>query len=281
MRKERQPQVDHYGAQYGHFATELYAEIRLEAFGEDIGQNGWLTSREQDLFISWLGLRPDHTLLDVACGSGGPSLRIARLTGCKVRGIDLHQDAVAQARAQAVSLGLSERTGFDIVDAGEPLPFGAGVFDGITCVDALNHLPDRQRILRDWTRVLHPEGRLLYTDPIVVTGPLTNDEIAIRTSIGFFLVVPVGANEDLLTQAGFEVVEVADRTENMARIAGQWLAARAAREADLRRIEGHQTFEGQQRFFEVAERLATTRRLSRFAFFARRKGKLKEKAPRR
>lgn len=36
--------VDHYGAQYGQFASRLYAEIRTETFGEDIGQNGWLTS---------------------------------------------------------------------------------------------------------------------------------------------------------------------------------------------------------------------------------------------
>jgi 2-polyprenyl-3-methyl-5-hydroxy-6-metoxy-1,4-benzoquinol methylase len=264
------PGVDHYGAQYGHFATELYAEIRLETFGEDIGQNGWLTTQEQNLFLSWLHLNSDHTLLDVACGSGGPSLRIARLTGCKVQGIDLHQDAVAQARAQAVSAGLADRVSFDLVDAGQTLPFGGAGFDAIVCVDALNHLPDRSRVLRDWARVLRPEGRVVYTDPIVVTGPLTNEEIAIRTSIGFFLIVPAGANEEFLTQAGLELVEMADRTENMARIAGRWLAARAAREADLRRIEGHQTFEGQQRFFEVAERLAATRRLSRFAFCARR-----------
>ena len=38
--------VDHYGAQYGNFASRLYAEIRSEAFGEDIGQTGWLTAHE-------------------------------------------------------------------------------------------------------------------------------------------------------------------------------------------------------------------------------------------
>jgi hypothetical protein len=42
----------HYNANYGNFQTELYAEIRREAFGEDIGQNSWLTSDEQDRFWS-------------------------------------------------------------------------------------------------------------------------------------------------------------------------------------------------------------------------------------
>ena len=49
-------QVDLYGAAYRGLASALYADIRREAFGEDIGQTGWLTAEEQDLFISWLGL---------------------------------------------------------------------------------------------------------------------------------------------------------------------------------------------------------------------------------
>ena len=65
-----------YDANYGNFQTELYAEIRREAFGEDIGQNSWLTSDEQDKFLEWLNLNPEKILLDVACGAGGPALRI-------------------------------------------------------------------------------------------------------------------------------------------------------------------------------------------------------------
>jgi hypothetical protein len=48
--------VDLYGASYRNFASALYEAIRREAFGEDIGQTGWLTAEEQDLFIgcpSW------------------------------------------------------------------------------------------------------------------------------------------------------------------------------------------------------------------------------------
>lgn len=68
-------EVDHYGATYGSFSSALSAEIRAAAFGEDIGQNGWLSAAEHDLFISWLALDASKELLDVACGSGGPSLR--------------------------------------------------------------------------------------------------------------------------------------------------------------------------------------------------------------
>jgi len=59
---------NHYDANYGNFATALYEEIRREAFGEDIGQNSWLTADEQDEYLGWLGLTAGKALLDVACG---------------------------------------------------------------------------------------------------------------------------------------------------------------------------------------------------------------------
>ncbi len=261
--------VDHYGATYEQFAAKTYAAVRQRAFGEDIGQTGWLSREEHDLFLSWLALKPGAQLLDVACGSGGPTLRAARLTGCRVLGVDIHPDAVRTAQQQASEADLSHLAEFRQVDAGGRLPLPDGAFDAIVCVDAINHLPDRARTLREWARVLKPDGRIVFTDPIVVTGPLTNEEIAVRSSIGFFLFVPAGFDEAALAEAGFELMQRQDRTENMAAMAHRWREARQTHANDLRRIEGEDTFAGQQRFFEVAAELARSRRLSRFAFLAR------------
>jgi SAM-dependent methyltransferase len=262
--------VDLYGASYRNFASALYAEIRSEAFGEDIGQTGWLTAKEQDRFVAWLGLSPKSRLLDVACGSGGPTLRIAQRAGCRVSGVDLHGEGIASAKARARELGLEDRADFLQADAAERLPFADGSFNAVMCIDAINHLPDRSRVLEDWRRVLKPGGRLLFTDPIVLTGPVTNREIAARASIGLFVFVPAGLDEALLEQAGFEVERVEDRTRNMAENAAGWRDARSRREADLRAIEGDEAFEGQQRFLETAARLAAEKRLSRIAILARR-----------
>lgn len=261
--------VDLYGASYGQFATELYAEIRREAFGEDIGQNGWLTAEEQDVFLTWLGLDRGDRLLDVACGSGGPALRIARETGASVVGVDIHEEGIEAARTQAREAGLGGRARFEVADASHPLPFDDEAFVGLVCVDAVNHLTDRASMLADWARLLAPRGGLVYTDPIVITGPLSDGEMRIRSSIGTYLFVPEGFNETLLEEAGFEVRAVVDRTENMARLARRWLEARAAREADLREVEGEDTFAGQQCFLRTTARLAEERRLSRRAYHAR------------
>ncbi len=264
--------VDLYGTTYSHFAASIYAEIRADAFGEDIGQTSWLTVDEHDLFLSWLELDRGSRLLDVACGSGGPSLRAAQFAQCHVLGIDVHEQAIRTAQRQAGQAGLAGQVEFRQVDASKSLPFPDGTFDAVICLDAINHLPDRAGTLREWARILKPAGRAVFTNPIVVTGPLSNSEIQLRSSVGFFLFVPPGFDERLLMETGFRLIQKEDRTENMARISSRWCTAREAHAADLRRLEGDETFEGQQRFLDVAARLASERRLSRFAFCAQRGG---------
>ena len=117
-------------------------------------------------------------------------------------------------------------------------------------------------------RVLKPGGRLLFTDPITVTGPLSKDEIAVRSSPGFFLFVPAEYDRQIVSDCGLRLLASEDATENTARIAQKRHQARLSREDALRKVEGGTTYEEQQRFLEVAARLARERRLSRFLYVA-------------
>lgn len=260
--------VDLYGASYGNFAAEVYEEVRSETYGDDLGQTGWLTAQEQDSFIDWLAITDDSRVLNVGSGSGGPSVRLARVTGCHVHGIDLDEAGVENARRLAEESGIGRHVQFTQHDASTPLPFEADTFDAVICIDAINHLPDREQTLTEWARVLQPGGRVLYTDPIIITGPLTDEEIAVRSSIGFYLFVPPGTNERVLEATGYEIVHQEDRTENMAAMARRWGRAREARRAELERIEGEESYQGQQRFLEVSARIAEERRLSRYIYVA-------------
>lgn len=113
---------------------------------------------------------------------------------------------------------------------------------------------------------------MLFTDPTTVTGQLGIDEIKTRASIGYFVFLPLGEDERLLIEAGFRVLAIEDATENMAEMAHRWREARAKREDALRKIEGDDSFDGQQRFLEVASRLARERRLSRYIYLAEKPG---------
>ena len=264
------PPTGHYNANYGNFQTELYAQIRREAFGEDIGQNSWLTSDEQDRFLEWLDLCPGKTMLDVACGAGGPALRIAASSGCSVVGIDVHEQAVTTASSLAAQRGLAERAEFRSTDATGPLPFSDASFDAITCIDAINHFSDRPRVIAEWARLLKVGGRLLFTDPITLTGPLTNAEIATRSSAGFYLFVPHGYDERLIEHCGLRLLVCEDVTANMAKVAEARRTARASRSIVLREIEGDQAYDSQQEFLAVAARVAREGRLSRFVYVSKK-----------
>jgi 2-polyprenyl-3-methyl-5-hydroxy-6-metoxy-1,4-benzoquinol methylase len=102
----------HYDANYGNFQKQLYEETRREAFGEDIGQNSWLTTEEHDRFLSWLDLTPGRAVLDIACGAGGPALRMASVTGCAVIGVDVHEQAIATACSLAAERDMTARSSF-------------------------------------------------------------------------------------------------------------------------------------------------------------------------
>jgi cyclopropane fatty-acyl-phospholipid synthase-like methyltransferase len=258
----------HYDANYKNFGSELYAEIRREAFGGDIGQTSWISVDEQDRTVAMLNLSAGKSLLDVACGSGGPALRIAERTGCTIVGVDVHEDAVGTGNSLAAQRGMGERAKFQVADATARMPFPDESFDAVTCIDAINHMADRPRVIAQFARLLKRGGRLLFTDPVTVTGPLTKEEMTIRSSIGFFLFVPAGYDQRVIEETGLRLLLTEDVTENMAIIARSRGTVRAARADALRRIEGDETYEKQQKFFEIAARIAAERRLSRFLYVA-------------
>ena len=62
--------VDFFNYTYGNFEESVFAEIRKETYGEDIGQTSWITIEEYDKFYSWLLLSAGDHILEIASGSG-------------------------------------------------------------------------------------------------------------------------------------------------------------------------------------------------------------------
>lgn len=258
--------IDLFDSTYGHFTENVLDLIRKETFGVDIGQNSWLTVDEYDRFLRWLRLTSEHHALEVASGSGGPALYLARSAGCRVTGIDANEKGVATASQMAVRSNQADRVQFTVADATARLPFDDDTFDALLCIDSMNHFPNRLAVFREWRRVLCPGHRALFTDPVVITGPVTNDELAMRSSIGLFLFVPPGVNERLIEEAGLQLVRQEDVIGNAALVSGRWHEARRRHKAELLQLEGQERFEGLQRFFAAVHQLTSERRLSRIVY---------------
>jgi SAM-dependent methyltransferase len=260
-----------FDATYQGFADEVYAAIRAEAFGEDIGQTSWTTADEHRLFCDRLELDETSELLEVASGSGGPALFTAETTGCRVTGIDIHADGVRAANELAQERSLADRARFVRADAREPLPFDDASFDAVSCIDSINHFYERAKLLGEWHRVLRPGGRILFTDPITVTGLLRREELTLRSgSMGEFVFTPPAFDERLVRAAGFVNVRVEDVTRSGGQVAADWHAARARRAEDLDRIEGAEANASFQLFLATAAALNKEGRLSRIAYLARK-----------
>ena len=260
--------VDLYDTHYGHLAATAQTEVRRDTYDEDLGQSSWITLAEAREWFRLLRLDASSRVFEVGSGSGGITRRLAVETGASAVGVDINPHGIEAANASALRENLSPRVSFRLVDAAKRLPFPDGSFDAIFCNDAINHLPARTELLADWHRVLKPAGRLLFTDPIVVTGPVTHEEIRIRSSIGFYLYVPAGCNDRLLEHAGFVVEEVRDVTDAEASVSARWKDARARRRHALIATEGAEGFDGLQRFLDAVCTLSRERRLSRFAYLA-------------
>jgi cyclopropane fatty-acyl-phospholipid synthase-like methyltransferase len=260
-------QVDLYNSTYGNFTEGVLAKIRQEAFGEDIGQNSWITTDEYDTFYSWLKLSPGDHLLEVASGSGGPALYLAKKFGCRITGVDINEGGLKTANQSAQDANIANAN-FRFADVNEPLPFDDETFDAVMCMDSMNHFHDRLGFLREWQRVLKKGRRVLFTDPVVITGPVSNEELAARSNIGFFLFVPLQVTEQYIREAGLHLLRCEDVTNNIELTSRRWHASRQKHRDDLIKIEGEERFEGLQEFFSTVHKLTSERRLSRFAFLA-------------
>jgi SAM-dependent methyltransferase len=197
-------------------------------------------------------------------------LFLAEVIGCKVTGLDINEFGINNSNALARQRGLDSLARFQIADASQPLPFEQNTFDAVISNDAMCHLPKRLEVLKEWHRVLKSDGQMLFTDALVITGLVSHEEIAKRSSIGYYYYVPVGVNEKMIEAAGLELIRSEDLTPSAATVSRRWHDARTRYREEIIRLEGESNFEGLQEFLWCVHTLTSERRLSRYMYLARK-----------
>jgi len=257
-----------YDDSYDEFESPLMRQLRLEAYGIDIGQHSWVTVKELREDIPRLELSPASRLLDLGCGPCGPLAFIVGLVRCQGIGMDVSAKAMTAARTRAASLGIDDLLELHEADMNEAMPFQSGSFDVVMSLDAILHLRDRLAVFREVARVLRPRGKLYFTDAGVITGPISNEEIRLRAAHGYTQFTPSGSNERTLERAGFQLIDRNDRTSSLLENATGRLAARLAHRAEVEQVEGKAPFERQQRYLETIAELSRRGALSRMMYLA-------------
>ncbi|MDG4649659.1 bifunctional 2-polyprenyl-6-hydroxyphenol methylase/3-demethylubiquinol 3-O-methyltransferase UbiG [Roseibacterium sp. SDUM158017] len=133
--------------------------------------------------LAWFDRHADwdgKAVLDLGCAGGFMAEAMAD-KGARVTGIDPAAKAVEAARAHATAAGRD--IAYD-VGVGEALPYGDGAFDIVVCVDVLEHVSDRARVLAEVARVLKPGGLFLFDtinrNPVARFATITMAEDVLR-----------------------------------------------------------------------------------------------------
>ena len=130
---------------------------RLLSFGVD--------RRWRRVAVRQLAIPAQGRVLDVATGTGDVALEIARQTAPSVRivGADFTQGMLVRGRAKVATSAYRGR--IELVNAPcESLPHPDSTFDGVTIAFGIRNVVDRERGLREMTRVLKPGGRVVILE---------------------------------------------------------------------------------------------------------------------
>jgi len=116
-------------------------------------------ARHQHYMALRLGLGPQHKVLDVGCGVGGPMRSIARLSGAHITGVNLNGYQCQKVREYNRRARLDDRC--DVVEADfMKIPRADGSVDAVYAFEATCHAPDKTALFRELFRVLKPGGQL-------------------------------------------------------------------------------------------------------------------------
>lgn len=192
-----------YDISYGENAAENYERYFLPVIGRPFGID----------LVEAAQLQPGERVLDVACGTG----IIARLAAAKVgptgsvAGVDVNAAMLGVARTVNAALPIKWYE-----SSAEAMPLPDHSFDVVFCQLGLQFFDDKAAALREFRRVLAPNGR------VYINTPVPNDffdvldrEIArhVSTEAAAFVHGVFSLNDpqelaDLLTAAGFAQVRV-------------------------------------------------------------------------
>ncbi len=216
------------------FARELFTPLpdRYDRLAEwlSFGQNG----RWRKAMIDRVLPADSGVILDVASGTAGVAISLARRGGARVVGVDLTEKMLRRGQQNVAAAGLAGRVAL-VTGRAERLPFPDACFDGLTFTYLLRYVEDPASTLAELGRVVKPGGRVaslefcsppaplwhaawwLYTRTLLPAGGLVTggrEWLDVGRFLGpdisaHYRKYPVSWTQDAWRQAGFTDVHTA------------------------------------------------------------------------
>jgi ubiquinone/menaquinone biosynthesis C-methylase UbiE len=173
-----------------------------------------------DQTIALMDLKPDDRVLDLGCGTGWASRRLARIvTAGQVVGVDVADEMLRRAEETSRKFG-NVRFAWG---SAESIPFGDDSFTKILSVESFYYYADQGKALDEVRRVMAPGGRLfilinLYRDNHYSLRWVSELKVAVHARSEAEYI-------EMLRQHGFETVEarrIPDRSPSPDEYSGKW-----------------------------------------------------------
>ena len=210
-------------------SSPTFRDIFRVVYGSDYPEEAdpfsFVTLTDLRNIASNLNVGPEKTIVDLACGRGGPGLWVARETGAALLGFDASKVGIEAAKQRASSFGLANRAKFRVRDAAETGLSETSV-DGVMSVDAFWLFPDKARVAAEVARILRPGGGFVFTTWEFEITPVQQAGWAPQLS----------DHTDLLRDAGFLVAtyeETPDWRRRQLAVYDAWLTNESALIAEL------------------------------------------------
>jgi SAM-dependent methyltransferase len=136
----------------GFFSTLTVERQMTQTWNaQDYGKNASFVPGLAGGVLEWLGAAAGEQILDLGCGDGQLTQRIAA-TGASVAGVDLSAEMLGAARSR----GIDAREG-----SAESLPFAERSFDAVFSNAVLHWIRDQDAMMAEVHRVLKQGGRFV------------------------------------------------------------------------------------------------------------------------
>lgn len=104
-------------------------------------------------FINNNNITKDTKILEIGTSTGFTAIELALRTDAQITSIDINPNSIEIAKTRAKSLGIENRIEFLVADAMN-LPFENQKFDIIFSGNIISYIPDRDKALSEYMRVL-------------------------------------------------------------------------------------------------------------------------------
>ncbi|MGI8464113.1 bifunctional 2-polyprenyl-6-hydroxyphenol methylase/3-demethylubiquinol 3-O-methyltransferase UbiG [Pectobacterium punjabense] len=115
---------------------------------------GYISRRAEGLF--------GKKVLDVGCGGGILAESMAR-EGADVTGLDMGAEPLDVARLHALESGITVDYVQETVEAHAHAHAHPGLYDVVTCMEMLEHVPDPQSVVQACAKLVKPGGHVFFS----------------------------------------------------------------------------------------------------------------------